>query len=69
MKKTKLFKKLNFNITGLIRIYLAELDFFTHKKLKIELNDLLTFELYLILKNLELFDFYIMDKGYSKNIF
>lgn len=54
MKKNIIKNKLKFNLTLLIKIYLAELDFYTHKKLKVMLNRLLTQELYLILKNLNL---------------
>jgi hypothetical protein len=68
MKKiqTKHLKKLKFDINKLIRIYFAEIGFYINKRLLSETNILLSQDLYLILKNLDLFEFYLDDKGYFK---
>ena len=68
MKKiqTKHLNKLKFDINKLIRIYFAEIGFYINKRLLSETNILLSQDLYLILKNLDLFEFYLDDKGYSK---
>ena len=72
MKKNKHFKKLNFKLNELLTIYFSLIPFFVAKRLKLKINELLTDDLYFILKNLELFDFYSSNKGYissNRNIF
>lgn len=58
LKRTKIAKKLNFDLNGLIKIYLAEIPFFLHKKLMWEINDELTNPIYEILKFLNLENYY-----------
>lgn len=64
--KNKHLNKLNFNLDKLLSIYFGEIPFYVRLNLKRKVNDLLTQDLYLVLKNLDLFDFYLEDKGYSK---
>jgi hypothetical protein len=64
MKKTqtKHLKDLKFDITKLVRIYFAEIGFYINKRLLSETNILLSQDLFLILKNLDLFDFYDTER-------